>query len=86
MPERQDTENTTDQARSGGKQTQESNRPGQGGSDGTAARVAPENARADAGGDDRLTDEMQRREIARDSKHSGNHAEEWSPGTHHPNT
>src|SRR5690349_13963534 len=86
MPERQDTKNTTDQARSGGRQTQETDRPGQGTSaatnpgSGAGISDAPENAEG------RYADEMKQREIARNSKHPGNPADEWSPGTHQPNT
>jgi hypothetical protein len=84
MPETQDTKNTTDQARSGGAQTQESNRSGQGTSQ--ATKPAPEHSFDASGSRERMADEEQKREIAKDSNHPGNPAEEWSPGTDQPNT
>lgn len=104
MPETQDTKNTTDQGRSGGMQTNQSNRPGQGASPATNPNAPGEGVEPGYGKDtgmmgaaerpaaepgptsDRHEDEMQKRNLARDSKHPGNPAEEWSPGTNQPNT
>ena len=86
MPETQDTKNTTDQGRSGGMQTQESNRSGQGATAATNPNLRDQESKGPEKSEGRFDDEMQRREMARDSKHTGNPAEEWSPGTNHPNT
>jgi hypothetical protein len=86
MPETQDTKNTTDQGRSGGMQTQESNRSGQGASAATNPDLRDQERRDPEKSKERFHDEMQRREMARDSKHPGNPAEEWSPGANQPNT
>ena len=70
MPENVDGRYTTDQNRSGGRQTEKPDRFGAGTKDSR----------------DAFGDEEKKREIARDSKHPDNVAEEWSPGTDQPNT
>lgn len=115
MPETQDTKNATDQGRSGGRQTQESDRPGQGatqatnpdsgiqnrdaaephsnagygkqsGMQGAAAQQRTENSPESGGQQGQLSEDQKLREIAKNSNHPGNPAEEWSPGSHQPNT
>jgi hypothetical protein len=82
MPENKDHMNTLDQDRPGAPQTKESGREGQG----TAKQRTTDGSLESGGEQGQFSDEEKLREIGKNSNHPGNPAEEWSPGTHQPNT
>jgi hypothetical protein len=82
MPETKNTENTTDQGRSGGRQTTEPAKQGEG----AAAQMRPDSSIESGGPRVKFSDEEKSREVAKNSNHPGNPAEEWSPGSNQPNT
>ena len=99
MPENKDGEYTTDQNRSGGEQTRESTQrsnhearegEGYGKSTGQSQGQATGTQRQQEGDDGeretKTSDEQRQREIARDSQHTDPPAQEWSPGSHQPNS
>ncbi|MCA1589790.1 MAG: hypothetical protein LC734_05230 [Acidobacteria bacterium] len=82
MPENKDTKNTTDQNRSGGRQTHESEQ----GIDGEYGKAPgdPQSGGQGSAAQPQFDDEEVRRNIARDSKHTEPAAQEWSPGADQP--